>query len=432
MEQVLELAMKKAEAAEVIYDESESRSARFEDNQLQSLSTTGLRGMGLRVIRNGRIGFSSTTDVDRWRELVENALQAAEFGEKARFSFPASCEPGQVETYDRNTAETGHEKMVEIGREAIDRILASRSDAQCGAGVSCSSGRRRLLNSCGLDMEYEHSDAAMGTSALIVRDNGLLDVGEGEDSARLKGDLRKHADTVLRKLALAEKEVRVPSCKLPVVFQPKAGGILLQSLMSNVNGKLLQKGVSILMGRLGDKVLGECITIMNDPTVDYAAGSGWVDGEGMPCRSFPLFQDGVFRNFVYDLQTAGLMKAEPTGSGYRSFATMPAPGHANIIVQPGGVAFEEMLRGMKRGIVVDQTLGAGQSNVLAGEFSVNMELGYLVENGEVVGRVKDCMVSGNTFDALNRVRALGAELEWHGDLALPAICIDELSVSGTQ
>jgi len=432
MERALELALKKAEAAEVICDEDESRCARFEDNRLQSLSTSGHRGMGLRVIRNGRIGFSSTTDISRVEELVEHAIHAAEFGEEARFSFPSSCEPGGVKTYDRATAETGHERMVEIGRDGLDRVLASRPEAQCGGDVSCSAGRRRLINSSGLDIEYEHSDAAMGLHALVVRDSGLLGVGEGEDSARLTGDLRKHAEAVVRKLDLAEKEVRLSACKLPVIFPPKAGGILLQSLMSNVNGKLLQKGVSILTGRLGEDVLSERITIMNDPSVDYAAGSGWVDGEGTSCRTFPLFEKGVFRNFLYDLQTAGLMNAKPTGSGYRSFGSMPAPGHANIILEPGDVTFEEMLRGMERGVVVDQVLGAGQSNVLVGEFSVNIELGFLVENGEVVGRVKDSMVSGNAFDALNRIRWLGSELEWHGDLALPAICIDELSVSGTE
>ncbi len=431
MERILELAMKKAEAAEVIYGEVESRSASFEDNELESLSTKGLRGAGLRVIRNGRIGFSSTTDLNRWENLVDCALHAAEFGEEARFSFPATCERGEVKLHDKKTASTSHEKMVEIGKRAIESVLAKRPEAQCGADVSCSSARRRLINSSGLNVEYECSDASMGIHALIVRDSGLLGIGEGESSALLAGDLQKHAEEVLRKLDLSEKEARVAACKLPVIFPPKAGDVLLATLDANTNGKLLQKGVSILKGRLGENVLDERITITNDPSVDYAAGSNWVDGEGMPCRAFPLFEEGVFKNFLYDLQTAGLMQAEPTGSGFRSFASTPGPGHANTVVAAGDVSFEEMVRGMKRGIVVDQLLGAGQSNVLAGEFSVNVELGFLVENGEIVARVKDCMVSGNAFDALNRVRALGSEVEWHGDLAVPAICIDELSISGT-
>jgi PmbA protein len=81
-------------------------------------------------------------------------------------------------------------------------------------------------------------------------------------------------------------------------------------------------------------------------------------------------------------------------------------------------------------VVVDQVLGAGQSNVLAGEFSVNLDLGYLVENGEIVGRLKDTMVAGNAFDAFNNIVALGSEPEWHGSEELPAIYFRELAVSG--
>ena len=99
------------------------------------------------------------------------------------------------------------------------------------------------------------------------------------------------------------------------------------------------------------------------------------------------------KNYIYDLQTAGIMNAKSTGNGTRSFASQPSPGNSNVIIEPGEMKFEDMIKDMKRGILVDQVLGGGQSNILAGEFSVNIDLGFLVENGEIVGRVKglyDC------------------------------------------
>jgi PmbA protein len=87
---------------------------------------------------------------------------------------------------------------------------------------------------------------------------------------------------------------------------------------------------------------------------------------------------------------------------------------------------------MKKGILVDQVLGGGQSNVLAGEFSVNIDLGYLVENGEIVGRVKDCMVAGNVFDIFNNIVALGDKSDWHGSLRVPPFYFRSVNLAGNK
>ncbi len=94
--------------------------------------------------------------------------------------------------------------------------------------------------------------------------------------------------------------------------------------------------------------------------------------------------------------------------------------------------FEDMIKDMKSGILVDQVLGGGQSNVLAGEFSVNIDLGYFVENGEIVGRVKDCMVAGNVFDAFNNIIALGDKADWHGSLKVPPFYFRSINVAGNK
>jgi PmbA protein len=99
------------------------------------------------------------------------------------------------------------------------------------------------------------------------------------------------------------------------------------------------------------------------------------------------------------------------------------------VVGAGEDATEDMIAAMKRGIVVDQTLGSGQSNILAGEISVNVELGFLIENGEVRGRVKDCMVAGNVYDLLSRVEGVGSERQWIGAEFVPAICVGGIKLA---
>ena len=108
------------------------------------------------------------------------------------------------------------------------------------------------------------------------------------------------------------------------------------------------------------------------------------------------------------------MKAKSTGNGNRGFSSQPSPGNSNILVETGTMSLEAMIKDVKYGVLLDQVLGGGQSNVLAGEFSVNIDLGYLIENGKVVGRVKDCMCAGNVFEIFNTIIAIGDKAEWHG------------------
>jgi PmbA protein len=120
---------------------------------------------------------------------------------------------------------------------------------------------------------------------------------------------------------------------------------------------------------------------------------------------------------------------QSTGSGRRSYASQPSPGGSNTVVEPGTDSFVDMIAGLKRGLIVDQTLGAGQSNILAGEFSVNVWLGFLVEDGHVRGRVKDCMVAGNVYEVLKRVEAVGSEAQWLGSTCVPPIMVGGLKLA---
>jgi PmbA protein len=140
-----------------------------------------------------------------------------------------------------------------------------------------------------------------------------------------------------------------------------------------------------------------------------------------------LIENGVLRNFIYDLDTAGRAGAQPTGHGARRSPS-------NLVVAAGATPYVEMLRGIREGLLVHDFLGLGQGNPINGEFAVNVYLGYKIENGQIVGRVKDVMLAGNAYDALKDITAISREREWvSGPLAwyaglLPYIQVGRLSV----
>jgi PmbA protein len=437
MEQVLKLALRSAEQAEVIMDEGESRSIDFENNKLKYVDTHSGRAIGVRVVKKGRIGFSSTTDISKPERLVQNALASAEFGQEAKFEFPSTGSYPTVKVLDKRVTDFPITDGIAMEQAAVDHILSARPDVKTNSGIGKSTGSRRLINSRGLDVRIESTSFGIHLETLWVRDSGLIWVGEGEGSHQIATDLMKHANKIIHTLKLAEKEIKVPTGSYPVIFTPKCVHNVLATFLVGANGKLLQKGASPLKDRLGERIADERVSLWDNPLLDFAPGSTPMDGEGIACRPMPIIENGVFMNFYYDLQTAGLMNTKSTGNGMRGAGSQPGPGTTNTIVRPGdpqggAQSFDAMIRGMKRGLIVDQTLGGGQSNVLAGDVSVNINVGFLVENGEIAGRVKDCMVACNVFEAFKRVIAISDTPEWHGSLFAPAIQFDALSVAGMQ
>jgi PmbA protein len=143
-----------------------------------------------------------------------------------------------------------------------------------------------------------------------------------------------------------------------------------------------------------------------------------------------LIERGVVTTFLYDLQTAGLAKTQSTASAGRALTTQPAITTSSLILTVGDKTFDEMVGGVKEGLVVEELMGAGQGNVLGGDFSGNVLLGYKIENGEIVGRVKDTIVAGNVHEALRNVVAVGSEARWvGGSVYTPPLMIERLAVS---
>ena len=429
-DRVLELARRQADAAEVYLEEGESRPVEFEHNELKYIHTKSQRAVGLRVIHDGRLGFASSTDLADPERLVARALESARFGQEARLEFPGQAAMPQVAVYDPRVADFAVERGVALGRDAIDAVRAEFDDVQCEAEVAKWVGRIRIANTSGLDVACDLTGFDCSLTGVRARDDSILWVGDGESSRGLVADFDRYVAKLVADIRAAETECEAPSGDLPVLFTARAVTLLLGIFRHAVNGKLVQKGASPLTGRLGEPILDERVTICDDATVPLGDGSCPFDGEGVPSRRTPLFERGVLCSYVFDLQTAGVLGAETTGNASRGFASLPHPDTSNLVMAPGAESFDAMLAGIDRGLLVDDVIGGGQSNVLAGEFSVNVSLGFLIDKGQRVGRVKDCMVAGNVFEAFRRIRGIGDKQETHGSTIAPAVCLDAVHVAG--
>ncbi len=431
MERILDLAMKRADSTEVYHVERNETPIEFRFDRLHTLSRKYTKGTGLRVIKDGRIGFSSTTNLSRLEELVENALQSAKHGQESKFELPRGGGYPEVKAFSQAVKGFSRDAGVEEGRKAVSMIKEENEGITCDVDIRKRVETVTLLNSDGFKETFEKSTFSYFIQGLIVIEGSLCWVWEAKSSSDLCLDTDDFVESILRKAELAKKSVTIPHKRLPVIFAPQAMVSLLNALFLGVNGKNVQKGSSPLLGMVGEEILDKKFSLYDDGTKDFGVATCPFDGEGVPSERTPLFEKGVLKGYIFDLQAAGMLGEASTGNGTRDFNTQPAPGTTNPVVGQGEWSFEDMVEDVKEGIAVYDVLGAGQSNLLAGDFSLNLCLAYKIEDGEMVGRVKDCMIAGNVYEEFKRIAGIGREIEEASGVYTPAFYFPGMMVTGT-
>jgi len=429
-DKILGLAKKRSEAAEVILMEGQENPVEFRSGKLHSVEHKEIKGAGLRVIRNGRIGFSSTTDFDKLEQRVEQAAAGAGFGQAASFKLPAGCQPSKTRTADAGLEKFTAVQAVAEGNKALAQMAQKAPALKCDIDINKKVYRVTLANSRGFSGEYRKTSFSYDLAGVTVLGGSLLQLGQSRRSGRLDLATSGMTSRIAAMYQHSKRTAKLSSGRMPVLFTPETMRLLWMSISLGVNGKAEQKRTTPLLGRLGEQVLDPRITITDDPLLPLGLASAPFDDEGVCGARLDLFHKGVFQNFVYDLQTAGILNKKSTGHGSRSFNTQPSPQISNLVIAGGQTKLAQMIKQMDHGLIVYDLLGAGQSNILAGDFSVNVGLGFKVEKGKIVGRAKDIMVAGNVYDMLkNKLMDISSETEEMGPYHTPAMLFDEMNVA---
>ncbi len=414
-------------SAEVFSVESDSRTVQFEANQAKNVSTRQSSGHALRLIsRDGRVGFASTTDGSRVEELVDRASDAAEYGAEALFELPGQSSYPSVESSDARVSDIAADEMLQVGGDIVARVLAEFPEALCDVHVTTVRHEQRIANSAGASIESLGTQHGVSVGAEIISGTDMLSVWDGISSGAklLAADVDAVVERLLANLRNSQRIVSAPvGNDIPVVFTPPGfAGSLLPPLLSGFSGTNVATGSSPLIDRWGEKAFDDRVTLYDDPLRSFTSGTRGTDDEGIPARRVDFITDGVIGSPFLDLQTAAKCDMESNGCGLRGLSTTPSPATSFVSMMPGDTAPDAMIGDVERGIVVQQLLGAGQGNQLGGEFRANLSLGFLIESGEIAGRVKDTMISGNVYEVLNRVDAISSEtqLVW-GSRELPTL-----------
>jgi PmbA protein len=424
-ETLLELALKSgAEAAEVYQSQSLSRPVLFEANRLKTLETSQAEGTALRLWKNSRPGLTVSYGDVTPQIMVDKALALSQLNQPETIDL--SSHAGK--SYPNVGLPVTVEKLIEWGKEAIALVRDVYPEVLCHSDWECDIENTRIINSQGLDSYYSDTTLSCYMSAEWVRGDDFLSVADGQ-TQRCQLDPHKLANQILQRLHWAKENVPTPQGRSPVLFTAKAADMLWGTVQSALNGKHILEKSSPWVERQNTPVISPLLTLYQDP--EAGPYSCPFDDEGQPTQSLVFIENGILQNFYSDRTTSRELNLSSTGNGFRpGLSSYPTPGLFNFLIQPGNLSLQQLISKLDDGLIIDQMLGG--SSGLSGDFSINVDLGYRVKNGQIIGRVKDTMVAGNVYTALKQVTHLGADADWNGSCYTPSLIVEGLSITSKR
>ena len=427
---ILDELLKSAAQAEVLEVRSESTTIGFEANRLKNSQVQVTSGLAVRVMVDGRLGFSASSDLTAAAKLVSNAVESAAYGDQVPLAFPGPQPAPEVRTFDPAIPDLSIAQLVEMGQEIVETFLRIEPDARVNLEIKRGIQDVSIRNQAGADVAFHRSPFSISFDLSRVRGDDVLMIYDIIGTTVWDASYYQEAvQSKAAKLEQAKESAQLKSGRMPVLFAPSGALVLGLPLMEGLNGKNVYTRTSPMAGRMGETLFDPKITVVDDPLIPGKFGSAAYDDEGVAHRRNVLVDRGVLQGFLYDLKTAAQSGVESTGNGSRGLFSQPSPQPTNLTLAPGETPLADMIAGIEHGLLVEDVLGLGQGNVISGAFSNSLSLAFRIEKGQIAGRVKDVSIAGNIYELLQNVAAVSRETEWvYSHLALPYILLDDMNV----
>ncbi len=429
-----------ASAVEVVLRDGSEFSTVVRLGEVETLKESGSRSIGVRVFFGKRSAstWSSDFSPSGIDGMVKGALNLARITSEDPFGgIPEAEQQGTVKTdldlyyddvYSLSTAD-----RIDYARRAEKAALSvdPRIHNSDGGSFDAATGVKVLANSNGFVGDYRRSYCSVSAVPIAQLEGSSMQRDYWYSVARTltKLDSPEHVGQIAAQRTLRRLGARkVKTQRVPIVFDPLVAGALLGHIFEAVNGDSVYRGASFLANRLGDKIAGDNITIVDDGTMVGGFGSSPFDAEGVPTRRTVVIDKGMLNSYLLNTYTAKKLKLQTTGNASRALAGTPGIGAGNFFMENGTRAPKDIYAGVKEGLYVTEFLGFGV-NLVTGDFSRGAS-GVWIQNGELTFPVEEVTVAGNLKDMLNNISEIGNDLEFRGSVACPTLRIDGMTVAG--
>ena len=429
-----------ASTAEAVVQEGDEFSTVVRLGEVETLKESGSRALGVRVFFGKRAASTYTSDfspegVDR---LVKSALELARITSEDPYSgLPEQGQFGQLEgeldLFHTDVYSLSGEERIAYARRAEKAALDydPRIKNSEGGSFDAATGHKVLANSLGFVGEYRRSYCSVAAIPIAQSDDGAMQRDYWYSVARSLKKLEPAeqvgkiaAQRTLRRLGAR----KVKTAEVPVIFDPMVSRSFLEHIFEGVNGDSVYRGASFLAGKLGEKIAGDNITVIDDGTMIGGFGTSPFDGEGIPSRKTVVIENGVLKSYLLNTYTARKLHLQTTANASRGLAGTPGISPGNYFLQPGSKTAQELIAGVKDGLYLTEFLGHGV-NMVTGDYSRGCS-GLWISGGELAYPVEEITVAGNLKEILFHISEVANDLEFRGSVACPTIRIDGLTVGG--
>jgi len=445
--------------AEAVAVESEDFGVNVRLGQVEQLTESGSRALGLRVFfadaTGNRTANTSTSDLspEGVTRIIESAVGLAKVtgadpfaGLPDRDAF-GSNDVASLALYFTDVDAIAPAERIDIARRCEAAALAydTRIQNSSGADFDASSLHRIMVNSRGFTGEYRSSYCGFSVTPIAQDATGAMQRDFWYSSARTAKLLlspdevgRIAAQRALRRLGARPAKTQ----RCPVVFAPEVARGLMGNLLSAADGDSIYRNSSMFSGKLGEQVAGENITMIDDGTMVFdhtlpdgtnfrvgGFGTSPFDGDGLPTCRTVVIERGILKHLMLNTYTARKLSMQSTRKASRGLAGAPGIGGGNYFLEPGTLTPEQIIADVPSGLYVLQTMGHGV-NLVTGDYSVGAS-GLWIENGELAYPVEQITIAGNLKDIFRNVSAIGNDLEFRGAGAVPTVRVEGMTVAGS-
>jgi PmbA protein len=427
--------LKGCDAAEVFIKESKGISVEAKEGKVEALEASRDFGIAIKVIKNKKLGFAFTTDLDDIEAAIDKAVDYASWTADDEFvDIPENLHASDVLIFDSKIMNIQDDEVIKnalILEEfalGFDTRVKKVRKAEVGAGT----GNTTIMNSRGVDISYQSTFCSAIVTALAQDEKGDSQVGWDYSSSRRIDDinLREVGEGASQKALELLNSRKISAVKVPVVFSPYVAVDFLEILSSSLSAEAVQKQRSFLIGKAGQQIISPLINVVDDGTKPWGTGTRPVDDEGVTSMNKTLISKGVLNGYIHNTYTAKKDGTVSTGNAVRgSTKGLPGVGVTNFYLEAAdNKSSNGLIESISKGIVILSAMGVHTANPISGDFSVGIS-GMWIENGKPLYPVKEAVISGNVLDLFRKVEAVGNDLKFYGSTGSPSLLIGEMDVS---
>lgn len=443
--QIVQTVMEQAAAAgadaEAYLTVGKETDIEINQGEVAKFSFAGSKGLGVRVIREGRMGYAYTSDftADSVRRCAEYALalaEAADADEFRRLPDPQPVAEEELDNYDPQMATTPAEEKVAFAKElekaalaADERVVMALNtrylDNVSDVFLATSKGfagsyKKSIAGGIVMAMAADEQERAMALGVEVSNSIRKLDATKigreaGQQAAKLLGG----------KPALTQEAT--------IVYAPFPANAVIGALAQALTAEAMQKNRSFLQGKMGQDVASDTVTLLDNGRLPGGLATRPFDDEGVPTGATRLIDEGVLQAVLYDTYTAGKDGVSSSGNAMRfSHRQPPQLMPSNFYLQPGNATPEEVIAGVKQGLYVVNTMNTHSINPVSGDYSVSAQ-GFWIEDGKLTHPVNEVTIAIPLDKLLQNIKAVANDLRFlpfMGAIGSPTFRVDGVTIGG--